>query len=728
MMRFVRLAPLLALAHPIIAQSPADQLIPRPASITASGNTWRMPDTIRISTNRQAAVPAASLLLELLRSEHTRPARISTRGQIRFVIGKGTATDESYTLNVNAEGIVITAPSLSGLRWGAQSARQLIAGAQNGSIGGVEIRDQPRYEWRGAMLDVGRHWFPAADVLRWIDVMARYKLNVFHWHLSEDQGWRLAINRYPKLTSVGAWRNESADLEVGGFYSQADVRRVVAYAAARGITVVPEIEMPGHSRAALAAYPKLGCTGEQLPVPSGWGVFDDVLCPTEATFTFLEGVLTEVLELFPSHNIHIGGDEVPKRRWKECAECQAIIAREKLGDEEGLQRWFTARIATWLKAHGRRMIGWDEILNGGAPPGAMVQAWQGSNRIGVALAAGADVIASPAEWTYVNRPASPRELSLDRIVRFDPANPPIGTARVLGGEAPLWTERVVSPANVEMMYFPRLIGFAEVMWSGPADPAGFATRLAPEQARLERQGIAFGPANADLTSLMIRYDTTSHQLRLGQANLITGISTEVLHDGNPVAADTSGALFAQEGRFTLQLRRGTDAIGESRTVTVADHLARNKPVTFVTPADVRYPGTGAYTLTDGARGTVFADGLWNGWQGPDLDATIDLGTSMPLHDVSISLLEEVRSWILYPSGVRVQLSTDGSQWRDGGAVALNVPTVSDGRSRRLVTITLPVGSAARWVRVVATNPGKLPAWHPGAGSPSWIFADEIVVH
>jgi len=278
------------------------------------------------------------------------------------------------------------------------------------------------------------------------------------------------------------------------------------------------------------------------------------------------------------------------------------------------------------------------------------------------------------------------------------------------------------------MYFPRLIGFAEVMWSGPADPAEFATRLAPEQVRLERQGIAFGPANAGLTSLMIRYDTAAHRLRLGQANFMAGVSTEILRDGKPVAADTSRALFEQEGQFTIRLRRGRDAIGEPRTVTVINHLARNRSITFATPTDPRYPGTGAYTLTDGARGTVFGDGLWNGWQGPDLVATIDLGTARSLHDVSISVLEEVRSWILYPSSVIVQLSDDGSQWHDGGIVSLNVPTRSDGRSRRLVTVTLPAGSTARWVRVVASNPGRLPAWHPGAGSPSWIFSDEIVVN
>ncbi len=710
---------------PLAAQS---ALIPTPSTTAAGAAPWHLPDTLRIASNDAAARPAAALLVELLRADRSRPARTTTgTGTIRLMLDRGDSADESYTLTVSGDGMTITAHSLAGLRWGAQSGRQLIAGAHDGTVDGVNISDQPRYPWRGAMLDVARHWFPVNDVLRWIEVMARYKLNVFHWHLSDDQGWRLAIARYPRLTSVGAWRTENDGTRSGGFYTQAEIRRVVAYAAERGITIVPEIEMPGHSRAALAAYPALGCTGEKLPVPNGWGVFDDVLCPTEATFTFLEGVLTEVLALFPSHDIHIGGDEVPKRRWKECAECQAIIAREGLGDEEGLQRWFTARIATWLRAHGRRMIGWDEILNGGAPAGAIVQAWQGTNRIGVAIAAGADVIASPADWTYLNRPAGPKELPLEHVLRFDPSTPANGSAHVLGGEAPLWTEHVVSPANVEMMYFPRLIGFAETMWSGPADVTEFQQRLAPEQARLERRGIVFGPADADLPSLRVAYDTTTRRLMLLQEHVMPGVTVSVTRDGRPLSGEDAGSLFDGDGRLTLQLRHGRDRIGEPHLVRVDDHLARNRSVTFATPPDPRYPGTGAFTLTDGARGAVYNDGLWNGWQGPDLDATIDLGETLNLHRVSLSLLEEVGSWILYPRAVKVLLSRDGTRWSDAGTVAVNIPTRSNARSHRLVTVTLPTGSEARWVRVVATNPGPLPAWHPGAGSPSWIFADEIVV-
>src|SRR5690606_32451677 len=240
------------------------------------------------------------------------------------------------------------------------------------------------------MLDVGRHLVPVEYILSHLEWMSLHKLNVFRWHLTEDQGWRIEIDAYPRLTSVGAWRTEADGSRYGGFYTKADVRRVVEHARRLGITVVPEIEMPGHARAALAAYPHLGCTGDTLPVPHTWGVFTDVMCPgKESTFEFIETVLSEVLELFPSHYIHIGGDEVPKERWKNCAPCQEIIRREQLGDEHGLQRWMIARVGRWLAAQGRQMIGWDEIIDGGLPDNATVQAWQSSDRIAAAMALGA---------------------------------------------------------------------------------------------------------------------------------------------------------------------------------------------------------------------------------------------------------------------------------------------------------------------------------------------------
>ncbi|MES2304958.1 MAG: family 20 glycosylhydrolase [Gemmatimonadota bacterium] len=716
-----RALPLLALSFLLFA-TPLPAQLPALAHAVTTAGAWTLPDTIRISWNNKSAEPAEALLREILPRPVAHTDRIPS---LSLQIGSAAPGDESYILRVTDSGAVISAPSISGLRWGAQTLRQLIADADSGRVPAMEIRDEPRYPWRGVMLDVGRHFFPVADILRWIDIFARYKLNVFHWHLTDDQGWRLASAKYPRLTSVGGFRIEADGSRSGGFYTAADVRRVVAYAESRGITVVPEIEMPGHARAAIAAYPALGCTGKALPVPNGWGVFDDVLCPTEPTFKFLEGVLTEVLALFPSKYIHIGGDEVPKTRWQECTACLGVIAREKLGDNEGLQRWFTARIASWLKDHGRRMIGWDEILNGGAPDGAVVQAWQGSERIAVALKAGADVIASPSEWVYINRSAE--ELPLERILKFDPRAGSGDSPRILGGEAPLWTENVTSPVNVELMLFPRLSGFAEVMWRGPTDLAEFTPRLARELPRLAAAGIAVGPSDAALPSIVMSYDSALHALRATVANGIPGVAIRTTRKGR-IRDVSEGALsLTDSGTMTLQLMRGTSRIRDARVVSLTNHLAAHKPVSLANPADVRYPGTGPFTLTDGATSVDFHDGLSNGWLGKDLDATIDLGKVTPLRTVALSLLEDVRSWIVYPTSVNVQLSDDGNSWRDGGTVSVNVPTKPEGRSTKVVMVTLPPKSAARWIRVVAKNAGALPSWHPGAGEMSWVFADEVIV-
>ncbi|MES2124584.1 MAG: family 20 glycosylhydrolase [Gemmatimonadota bacterium] len=709
---------LLALLLPttLWAQTPADRLIPAVSHAAALPGSWRIPDTLTVAWNSRRASPAEALLRDIAQ----RPVRHATTSPaIRLRLGTGPATDESYTLRVAPEGVVIAAPSIAGLRWGVQTLRALMPAAGAATIPAVEIRDAPRYAWRGAMLDVSRHFFLVPDILRWIDAMARLKLNVFHWHLTDDQGWRLAIAKYPDLVAVGGFRAEPDGSRYGGFYSKADVQRVVTYAALRGITVVPEIEMPGHARAALAAYPALGCTGKALPVPNGWGVFDDVLCPTEPTFRFLEAVLSEVIALFPSPYVHIGGDEVPKTRWKECAACQATIAREKLGQEEGLQRWFTARIATWLAAHGRRMIGWDEILNGGAPAGAIVQAWQGSDRIAVAQKAGAEVIASPSEWVYINRSA--KELPLSRVLQFSPG------PGVLGGEAPLWTENVTSAVNAELMLFPRLAGFADAMWRGPTDSSEFAPRLAQLVPQLAASGIVVGPENRDLPSAVIRYDTTAHELRADLANPISGAAIVRIAIDEGGYSETNSLAFGGAERVVVHATFHDAAIGPPHFVRLVDHLARGKPVSLATPADPRYPGTGSYTLSDGARGSDFHDGLWNGWLGADLDARIDLGKVTPIATVALSLLEDVRSWILYPTSVTVELSDDGATWRAGGTTAIQVPTTPEGRSLKVVTVTMPSGASARYVRVVAKNGGRLPAWHPGAGEVSWVFADEVIV-
>lgn len=730
---------LLAIPFALTAQHP--DLIPSPTAVTFRQQGFRLPDTVAIGI--QPATPRMREIAGVL-SAALATHGVATRLLEDPVIDRGILlriaspadADESYALVATEHGVLVEGRAEAGVLWGVQTLRQLIERRGDAwQVHGAEVRDEPRYAWRGTMLDVGRHVFPVDYILSHLDWMSRYKFNVFRWHLTEDQGWRLQIDAYPRLTEIGAWRTEANGARYGGFYTKDDVRRVIERARVLGITVVPEIEMPGHSRAALAAYPYLGCTNDTLPVPATWGVFVDVLCPgKESTFTFLEGVLTEVLELFPSRYIHVGGDEVPKQRWETCDACQDIIRRERLGDEHGLQRWMIARMGRWLTERGRTLIGWDEIIDGGLPEGATVQAWQSSDRIAAALALGADVIASPNEWVYLNYPAN--NLPMAKVATFDPAalagsasatgssGPRAG--RLLGAEAPLWTEHVTSPANAELMWWPRLLAFAEAIWRGPADTTEFLPRAARVADAMRTAGVAVGPTDRALASLAFRYDSTSGAVRVVHEG-VPGVALTLESPGQPTRAVRDGDRLPGPGTWRLVARWGTNEVGEGRSITVVDHLAVGKPIRFATPASPRYQGTGSFTLVDGVRGTTYNDGFWNGWQGPDLDATIDLGTVQPIGEVAVSVLQQVNNWILLPAAVTLHLSVDGTTWHEAGTRTLDPAVQPDAASRQEVRVAAAPGSRARWVRVVARGGRILPPWHSGAGQRAWIFADEIEV-
>jgi hexosaminidase len=709
----------------------AQALVPRPAQQAISHGSFRFPDNIDIAL--PLATPRLREIATVL-SGALSEAGISSRvivadsapGGIVLQSG-GPLHDESYRLTVSGEGISIVAQGDAGALWGVQTLRQLVLGAESRTLAAMQIVDAPRFEWRGSMIDVSRHFFPVDYLIYHLEWMSRHKLNVMHWHLTDDQGWRLQVDAHPRLTTVGAWRNEdrAGGARYGGYYTKADVRRVVEHARKLGITVVPEIEIPGHSRAALAAYPHLGCTGDTLPVPTTWGVFADVLCPTGRTFEFIEAVLTEVLELFPSRFIHLGGDEVPTTRWQECEECQAIIAREGLGGERELQGWMMKRVAQWLAERGRTMIGWDEILDGGAPRGAVVQAWQGSDRIRAAIAAGADVIASPQDFVYLNR--QPGDLTLAQVVSFDPVSSVgSGDGRLLGAEAPLWAEHVTSARNAELMWWPRLLGFAEAVWSGPADTDEFAERASVIAAQMQRAGVAVGPGDRPLYSIGFGFDSVQRRIRVGFQSAIDNLQLKLIGDG-ATATIGDGSLLPQGGNWLLSAMIGDDSVGEPRSIVLENHLAVGRPISFATAADSRYPGTGSSNLVDGARGATFRDGFWNGWWGSDLDATVDLESTQSIGTVKLSLLEEVNSWIVYPRSVEIHLADQAGNWRLVASQELAGEIAADAASTRVVELRLPEGTRARKVRVVARTGGPLPAWHPGAGSPAWIFADEILV-
>ncbi|WP_329025729.1 MULTISPECIES: beta-N-acetylhexosaminidase [unclassified Streptomyces] len=454
-----------------------------------------------------------------------------------------TLPPEGYRLATTPdEGVVITGGSPAGVFWGAQTLRQLlgpeafrrapVGGAAVHGFGPVDIEDAPRFGWRGLMLDVARHFMPKDDVLRYLDLLAAHKLNVFHFHLSDDQGWRVEIKRYPRLTEAGAWRPRTKyghraselwdETPHGGYYTQDDIREIVAYAAARHIRVVPEIDIPGHSQAAISAYPELGNTDvvdtSALGVWDNWGVTPNVLAPTDHVLRFYEGVFEELLELFPPETspfVHVGGDECPKDQWKRSPAAQARIKELGLADEDELQSWFIRHFDTWLTARGRRLIGWDEILEGGLAPGAAVSSWRGYAGGIAAAEAGHDVVMCPEQQVYLDHrqhggPDEPMPIgyvrTLEDVYRFEPVPPTLSeeaARHVLGAQANVWTEVMQNRSRVDYQVFPRLAAFAEVAWSAlPApderDFAGFERRMTAHYARLDALGVGYRPPSGPL--------------------------------------------------------------------------------------------------------------------------------------------------------------------------------------------------------------------------------------
>jgi hexosaminidase len=470
-----------------------------------------------------------------------------------FESDETTLGDEGYAITIVQNGAILHARTAAGLSRGVQTFRQLLpieperavnpaSASGQWQIPCVRIIEVPRYPHRGMLLDCGRHFMSKEFVKRYIDLLAYHKLNVLHWHLTEDQGWRIEISKYPKLTEIGAWRTITRDSErtesqdgrdgrttqatepqdgrdgrttqatrttpptgrYGGFYTQDDVREIVAYAASRYIAVIPEIEMPGHSLAALASYPELSCTGGPFEVGTQWGIYDDVYCAgNERTFEFLEDVLSEVIELFPSRFIHIGGDECPKERWKKCAKCQARIKSEGLNDEHELQSYFIRRIEKFLNGKGRRLIGWDEILEGGLAPNATVQSWRGMDGAIAAATSGHDVISSPTSHCYLDyaqgrNPGEPTNmgfLPLSRVYEFEPTPPQLTEEQVrhvLGLEGNMWTEHAPPPL-VDRQVFPRLCAIAEIGWSPKErrDWDDFQRRMKVHHKRLDALGVMY---------------------------------------------------------------------------------------------------------------------------------------------------------------------------------------------------------------------------------------------
>ncbi|HEU0276297.1 MAG TPA: family 20 glycosylhydrolase [Rhodanobacteraceae bacterium] len=703
-------------------------IVPEPAHLVAGQGAFTFTSHTRIEAPTDARAQwIAHFLADKIAAQtgHVLPVvKAPAFGRITLRIDPAITGDEAYHLDVTPDRIIIAAHDNRGLLWGVQTLRQLLPLQHETptTIPAVGIQDAPRYPWRGVMLDVARHFYPVAFVKQQIALASYYKLDVFHWHLTDDQGWRIQIKRYPKLTSVGAWRTDADGQRYGGFYTQKEIRDVVDYARQRGVMVVPEIEMPGHSSAAIAAYPELSCNDEKIKVPTTWGVFDHADCVAkDSTYRFLENVLDEVINLFPSPYVHIGGDEVPPGVWANCAACNQLAQEHGLQGEPGLHGYFVNRIRKYLAGRGKMLVGWDEILEGKLNPGAVVEVWRGEDEAKKAFANGNRIIlAGPF---YLDRPIS--DMTLEDLYRADPLDQPLyldHTSQVLGGEAPLWSERA-TPVNAAAKLYPRLLAIAEHFWNPAAhDWSDFHRRARAQEAWLDARGVAYGPEDRDVVTYRVSFNPTYQRWRIAARRGFDSLRVHYTTDGTVPTVDSPSfgdvLDLYHPATVTVVPFRGDVAYEMPRTFRIVANLALGKPVTYAMPPFGRYAGS----LTDGILGGSYDDGAWAGWQNADMDATIDMGQPTPVHSITVPFLQDAQVRVLLPPSVTFEVSNDDQTWTTLESANVKVdPTDTRVESRSVAwTGTAPV--TARYIRVVATG------YHQPVGTMQpFIFADQIIV-
>jgi hexosaminidase len=717
--------------------------------------------------------------------------------------------DEAYELKIDAKGVVIRGNE-KGLFYGFQTLIQLLPVDRNAKlqIPYCTIKDYPRFAYRGMHLDVSRHFFPVSFIKKYIDYLALHKLNYFHWHLTDDQGWRIEIKKYPRLTSVGGYRNGTIigrypgtgndGIRYGGYYTQEEVKEVVKYAADRFITVLPEIEMPGHASAAIAAYPELSCfpnestkhpeqcawsgdtTGKQ--VQQTWGVFDDVFCAgKDNTFAFMQDVMDEILPLFPSKIIHVGGDECPKSNWKRCPNCQKRMKDNNLKDEHELQSYFIQRMEKYLNSKGRTLIGWDEILEGGLAPNAMVMSWRGEEGGITAAQQKHKVVMSPGNPVYFDHTQSENEDSvtiggynpIEKVYAYDPLPRELNVEEqkyILGGQANLWTEYIKNTRKVEYMVFPRMSALSEILWSPKTQKnwKDFERRLNTQIKRYELWKANYSKALFNLKATVIPAKNNTGVVWQVRSKMKHNICqtcwinareeftytkdtyaydtiTDVNEKGKEyiVSIDSTYMKAGEKGfRTVTSLRNDTLAIipvNRSTTLIARQEYERTngktfeqtfnfnkttgKKISLAEPASGKYPGDGAFTLVNGVQNTtgMKRSKEFLGFDGTDCIATIDLGKVTDMNRVTAHVYDDKGSWIWGPSGMSVMTSNDGKQFS-----SVTCPAPKAATDRIVCEFANPV--KARYIKVSIQNQGTIPAGYPGEGHKPWLFVDEIEVN
>ena len=766
-------------------------IIPRPAQLDARAGEFVISRTTTIMV--PFAQPELKAIADSFASQINRSSRlgVTVRNVNRMANGRIAASPvlrsgnliqflptrdtvlgtEGYRIDATEKLITVEASTPTGFFYAVQTLYQLLPPAvltaqvsvsalstTTLALPACRIQDQPRYEYRGMLLDVGRHFFPVSFIKRYLDLMALHKFNNFHWHLTDDQGWRIDIKKYPKLTQVGSQRRETIvghyddyDPQVfdgkpyGGFYTQDEVREIVQYAATKYINVVPEIELPGHALAALAAYPELGCDpAKTYQTATKWGVFPDVFCPTEKTFGFLQDVLTEVMALFPGKYIHIGGDECPKDAWRKSEFCQQLVKREGLKNEEGLQSYFINRIDKFVTAKGRRIIGWDEILEGGLSPNATVMSWRGTKGGIEAARQRHDVIMTPGQFCYFDHYQGDPALEpmgfggilpLALVYSYNPTPAELSPAEathILGAQGNVWTEYISTADQAEYMVWPRAAAFAEVVWTPLAlkNYDDFARRLPTHLERLANLNVNYARTFFDATLTARPTPDGKVSVSVAANPLVPGDIRYTLDGSVP-----SGESSRYEQPLTLD-KSATVRVATFRNGQPVSQLEKVQTEFLVSKATgksytlLSAPTTGRpdknYSLTDGVVGGMGGYELARVVSfTSDFSTVVDLGQSQPVQSVRVGFVKYTAKNMCLPKQIEVSISDDGQTFRSMGTAKNNA---AEGGKRAIVRLPFDFApTTARYVRIVARNVGTAPAGLRNPGKPAQLAVDEIEV-
>ncbi|PAM91674.1 beta-N-acetylhexosaminidase [Flavobacterium sp. IR1] len=742
------------------------KIIPKPVQVVINLGAFEFSkNTVFVAANDSQKEISEALISKLEKAAGFRP-EISAKAPLsNFIQFKTDANlaKEAYVLDVNTKVITITAKGNAGFIYALESIRQLLPEAIESpslvphakwEIPSVTINDQPRFQWRGLMLDLSRHFFDKNYVMQTIDRLAMHKMNVLHLHLVDDQGWRIEIKKYPKLTEVGAWRVDqenrswNARLTVnpdekgtyGGFLTQEELKEIVKYAASKNIEVIPEIEMPAHVSSAIASYPELACFDQRIGVPSGglWPITDIYCAGKENTFEFLQNVLDEVMTIFPSKYIHIGGDEATKTNWEKCPHCQKRMKDLKLKDVHELQSYFVKRMEKYINSKGKKVIGWDEILEGGMNTSATVMCWRGEKIGEEAAVKGHDVIMTPESHCYFNFYQGPQNeeplafdayTPLNKVYAFDPVAPtmtPEQAKHILGGQANLWAEYLTGPKDSEYMIFPRLAALSEVLWSTKESRnwEDFTTRLTSLLRRYDNLGIGYAKsaylvtssATADLSNkkinLTLKNEFPNPDIRyvLGEQNI----------DHHPINY-TTPIEFKETTVIKASLFQDDRPIGKTFTDTIIFHKGFGHKVKYLTPYNESYKGDGPVMVNTIRGSKNFHDGQWQAWLVNDMELVIDLETEQAIEQVSVGTLESQGAGVNFPIEIKILVSNDGTNYKQVGKISR--PYAINATSELKDFKINFEKRNARYVKVIAANLKKSPK-----GESSWLFVDEIVIN